>query len=124
MAQNPHIEASQCVWCLVKTPGDHSLASARAQNDALQGADELTEVDFAQHDSTSLGMDLDQALATLSSTVRLCVVLSYQAGMSHAEIAGAMELPLGTVKSHILRGTKRLQQILAAYADEPRPEKS
>lgn len=94
------------------------------KNDPLQGADELTEVNFAQHDSTSLGMDLDQALATLSSTVRLCVVLSYQAGMSHAEIAGAMELPLGTVKSHILRGTKRLQQILAAYTDEPRPEKS
>ena len=75
-----------------------------------------------QRDATSLGMDLDQALAELTDTERLCVVLSYQEGLSHAEIAELTDLPLGTVKSHILRGSKRLRQILSAYADEPDPE--
>ena len=94
------------------------------KKDALRGADELTKVELAQHDSTSVGMDLDRALATLSNTVRLCVVLSYEEGMSHREITDLIDLPLGTVKSHILRGTKRLQQILSAYGDQPDPEKS
>ncbi len=88
------------------------------KKDALRGADELTGVELTQHNPTSMGMDLDQALATLASPVRLCVVLSYNEGMSHSEIAELMELPLGTVKSHINRGTQRLQQILAAYRDK------
>jgi RNA polymerase sigma-70 factor (ECF subfamily) len=87
------------------------------KKDALRGADEVTDSELTQHDSTSLGMDLDAALATLSDTVRLCIVLSYQEGMSHREIAEVVDMPLGTVKSHIARGTKRLQQVLSAYRD-------
>ena len=60
-------------------------------------------------------MDLDRALATLPEAVRLCVVLSYHEGMTHGEIAAFTELPLGTVKSHITRGTEKLRQILSAY---------
>ena len=88
------------------------------KKDALRGADELTEAELAQHDSTGMGMDLSRALETLSGPVRLCIVLSYQEGMSHAEIADAMDIPLGTAKSNILRGTKRLQQILSAYRED------
>ncbi|MCZ6659111.1 MAG: sigma-70 family RNA polymerase sigma factor [Gammaproteobacteria bacterium] len=94
------------------------------KKDVLRSADELAEVELAQHDSTSVGMDLDRALAALSNTVRLCVVLSYEEGLSHTEITKLMDLPLGTVKSHILRGTTRLRQILSAYSDQPSPEKS
>ena len=60
-------------------------------------------------------LDLDSALAELAPNVRLCVVLSHQEGMTHGEIAAATELPLGTVKSHIARGTARLRELLAAY---------
>lgn len=88
------------------------------RNDTLRDAQELGDGELAQLDSTSLGMDLDQALATLPEMVRLCIVLSYQEGMKHAEIAETTALPLGTVKSHILRGTKRLRQLLSAYRDD------
>ncbi len=94
------------------------------KKDALRGAGELAEDDLAQHDSTGTRMDLDRALATLSDRVRLCVVLSYHWGMSRREIAEIMELPVGTVKSHVHRGTQRLKQILAAYRDTPRAETS
>ena len=94
------------------------------KHDALREADELNEAENSQHDSNVESMDLDSALDTLPDTVRLCVILSYQEGMSHREIMEATELPLGTVKSHINRGTQRLRQILSAYQDEASVEES
>jgi RNA polymerase sigma-70 factor (ECF subfamily) len=59
------------------------------------------------------GLDLERALARLGPAERLCVVLAHGEGMTHAEIAGATGLPLGTVKSHVLRGTEKLKRICA-----------
>jgi RNA polymerase sigma-70 factor (ECF subfamily) len=66
-------------------------------------------------EAMSTGIDIDRALALLPERVRLCVVLSYHEGMSHREIAELTDTPLGTVKSHVARGTKQLQQFLADY---------
>ena len=94
------------------------------KSDTLQSATELTDDEVSQHESTGESMDLNRALLTLPATVRVCVVLSYEEGMSHAEISGAMKLPLGTVKSHILRGTQRLQKILSVYREETEVQQS
>jgi RNA polymerase sigma-70 factor (ECF subfamily) len=91
-------------------------------NDALRDADEHDETHLPQRDTTSVSMDLDRALATLSNPVRLCIVLSYHERMTHEEIAVLSELPLGTVKSHIRRGTQRLQHLLCAYQETASPE--
>ena len=88
------------------------------RNDVMRDADEYDKTDRAQEDVTSVAMDLDRALAALSNRVRICVVLSYHEGMTHEEIAKHTKLPLGTVKSHIRRGTQRLQSLLSAYADK------
>ena len=58
---------------------------------------------------TAARMDLDQALAGLPEAERVCVTLCYGAGFSHAEAAAALEMPLGTVKSHVKRGLDRLR---------------
>ena len=58
-------------------------------------------------------MDLDEALKTLSESERVCVSLCHGAGMSHPEIAAAMNLPLGTVKSHVKRGLDKLRARLS-----------
>jgi RNA polymerase sigma-70 factor (ECF subfamily) len=59
------------------------------------------------------GVDLERALARLGAAERLCVVLAHGEGMTHAEIAEATRLPLGTVKSHVLRGSEKLKKIYA-----------
>lgn len=87
------------------------------KNDALRNADDLDETESGNTESKSMGLDLDNALATLPATVRLCIVLSYHDGMSHTQISELTQLPLGTVKSHINRGTKQLQILLAAYTE-------
>jgi RNA polymerase sigma-70 factor (ECF subfamily) len=62
-------------------------------------------------------LDLDAALAMLPPDARLCVVLAYSEGMSHAEISGSTGMPLGTVKSHVTRGAARLRELLHAYGE-------
>lgn len=58
-------------------------------------------------------IDLERALALLKPDERLCVVLAHGEGMTHPEIAAAAGMPLGTVKSHILRGSEKLKRIIA-----------
>lgn len=58
-------------------------------------------------------IDLDEAMKALSPAERLCVSLCYGAGVSHVEAAEAMNLPLGTVKSHVKRGLDKLRLRLA-----------
>ena len=87
------------------------------RGDPLRHAEEHAEHDSAQQSAISVALDLDRALATLPGDVRLCIVLAYHERMTHAEIAEFTGLPLGTIKSHIRRGAKRLQEELAAYMD-------
>lgn len=58
-------------------------------------------------------LDLDEALKTLSHGERLCVSLCYGADWSHAEAAEALNIPIGTVKSHVKRGLDKLRARLA-----------
>ena len=55
---------------------------------------------------------LEAALAELSPEQRAAVTLCLAEGWSHGEAAEALDLPLGTVKSHVARGRDRLLQSL------------
>lgn len=85
------------------------------KNDPLRETSDKTDAGEAQEETASISMDLDRALATLKEPVRLCIVLSYHEGMTHDEVADFTGLPVGTVKSHIRRGSKRLQEELKEY---------
>ena len=87
------------------------------KQDVLFDSAEFDDVYWNEQPTPGIGMDLDVALATLPESVRLCVILSYQEGMSHQEIVEATELPLGTIKSHIRRGSERLKKLLSAYSN-------
>ena len=89
----------------------------KRKNDPLRDADEHGDSDSPQSSTAGIAMDLDRALATLPEDVRLCIVLAYHERMTHTEIAEFTGVPLGTIKSHIRRGTKKLQEELAAYMD-------
>lgn len=67
--------------------------------------------------ASEMRLDLDRAMARLSAPERLCVGLCHGAGMTHEEIAKSLGAPLGTVKSHVLRGVKKLRVLLAPSAE-------
>jgi len=64
---------------------------------------------------TGLKMDIEAAMNTLPAECRAVVILCLVHGMSHSEAATATELPLGTIKSHVARGKRKLKTFLAAY---------
>jgi RNA polymerase sigma-70 factor (ECF subfamily) len=90
------------------------LAHVRSPNGREEQVDAVDSPD-SQTVSSHEQLDLDRALARLSADERLCIVLAYSEGMSHSEIVEATGLPLGTVKSHIRRGSERLRGLLHAY---------
>jgi RNA polymerase sigma-70 factor (ECF subfamily) len=84
----------------------------RAALDPVAEAEEEADAP-SEGESHAVGrLDLDAALATLSPGERLCVSLCYGAGLSHAETAETLKVPLGTVKSHVKRGMDKLKQRL------------
>jgi RNA polymerase sigma-70 factor, ECF subfamily len=92
------------------------LQHIRSLRQSLADPEEDLESLPAPDSSVEERLDLDAALAQLPPAPRLCTVLAYGEGMSHAEIAEVTGLPLGTVKSHITRGAARLRKQLRAYA--------
>ena len=95
-----------------------------AHNIDAQEAEEQLESIPARQVGSTVAMDLDRALAHLQHPQRLCIVLSYHDGMTHEEIAGTTGMPLGTVKSHIRRGTQHLQHLLSDYRKTSRPREA
>lgn len=67
-------------------------------------------------------MAIDDALAALPEEFRIAVVLRDHLGLDYAEIANALDLPPGTVRSRISRGRARLADLLAPLAEDGNPQ--
>jgi RNA polymerase sigma-70 factor (ECF subfamily) len=63
-------------------------------------------------------IDVERALATLPEPERVALIHCFQLDLSHAEAAGVLGWPLGTLKSHVARGKARLRERLAAWQGE------
>ncbi len=64
----------------------------------------------------ALRHDLMQSLQLLPLHERSAIVLCCQNGLSHDEAARVLDIPLGTVKTNVLRGREKLKRILAVWA--------
>ena len=83
----------------------------------LVGVDETqwqSELD-PQTVDPALRHDLMHALKLLPLHERTAVLLCCQQGLSHDEAAKVLDIPLGTVKTNVLRGREKLKKTLAAW---------
>ncbi len=64
----------------------------------------------------ALDLEIEEALAELPEAFREAVVLCDIHGLAYNEIAEALDIPIGTVRSRIARGRSQLQSMLAEYA--------
>lgn len=63
-------------------------------------------------------IDLIQSLQILRPIERTAILLFYMEEKTHPEIAKIMQIPLGTVKTHILKGKEKLGNYLKANGYE------
>lgn len=82
-------------------------------------AEDAQEDEAGPTPDPSRRLDLDEAMKDLAEAERICVTFCYGAGLSHAEAAEALNLPLGTVKSHVKRGLDKLRARLAPETGAP-----
>ena len=62
--------------------------------------------------------DLMHALSLLPLHERSAILLCCQNGLSHEEAARVLDIPLGTVKTNVLRGREKLKRTLAAWGPD------
>lgn len=62
--------------------------------------------------------DLERAVDALPEPFRVVLVMTDVQGFSYREVADALELPLGTVKSRLARGRSLLQEALWRQGEE------
>ena len=63
----------------------------------------------------ALRHDLMYALNLLPLHERSAILLCCQNGLTHDEAARVLEIPIGTVKTNVLRGREKLKRALAAW---------
>ena len=83
--------------------GDPGLGDEPVEPDVLAGIDARAQAGA-----------LHRCLQLLDDNQRRCVVLAFVDGFSHAEIAGRLAAPLGSVKSWVRRGLIALKGCLEA----------
>ena len=55
---------------------------------------------------------LEKAIAQLPDQQRLLIAAHYLNGVQYEALAEALDIPLGTVKTHLYRAKKRLRELL------------
>jgi RNA polymerase sigma-70 factor (ECF subfamily) len=87
-------------------------AQARRKEAAQQKQAAAADKPGETAEPMEFSLDLQKALARLSGEERAAVLLCDAAGFSHAEAAGAMNAPLGTVKTYVARAREKMRAAL------------
>lgn len=84
------------------------LQSIRQSNVRDERESAWQQVQETGSKTIDLSLDLEKALATLKREERSALTLCFSHGYTHEEACVIMEMPLGTLKSHIARGKVKL----------------
>ena len=110
--------ATNC-WLADARKRKEELLGDRADAIASEDEDTMTHVAHEVHadhaKGATLRMDLERAMAALSDGERAAIVQCYHNDLTHEEAAYVLGCPVGTVKTHVLRGKQKLKAALEAY---------
>ena len=96
-------------------------SEVRKKHEVLLADENLpaTEVEHhyveAESHQTGLRYDLTRAMAQLTEAERAAIIQCYYHDLSHDEAAYVLGIPIGTVKTHILKAKEKMRTALADY---------
>lgn len=73
----------------------------------------------AEPHAPELVLDLCAAMQRLPENQRLALLYCAQLGLTHEEAAEVLDMPLGSVKTHVARGKIRLRELLSGWLPDP-----
>ena len=85
------------------------MAARQRKLEPLDTVDDIAQMPRVDPDTH---LDLESALARLSLAERAALTVCAALGHSHEEGAEILEMKLGTLKSHVLRGREKLRRML------------
>ena len=91
-----------------------SMAYGRAKGRlelSMQQTSSCTQNSATEHEQADMGRVLGEHLTLLPVAQKQVIELAFLQGMSQREVAQATQTPLGTVKTRIELGLKRLRQV-------------
>lgn len=83
-----------------------------ARRRKLESLDEAADTAVAVTPPADARLDLERGLAQLSLPQRAALTVCYALGYSNDEAARILDMPVGTLKSHVARGRERLKALL------------
>lgn len=94
-----------------------STRAARRRDDVALQEQPLVEEPLAEAEiqRQELGTQMRQLLRQLPSEQREAIELAFFGGLTHSQVAARLGVPLGTIKSRILMGMRKLRQGLDTY---------
>jgi RNA polymerase sigma-70 factor (ECF subfamily) len=89
----------------------------RKKQDIILDDDHLPEPEPVETESNHTGMkrDLQRAMEGLTDGERNAILQCYYNDLSHEEAAYVLDMPLGTVKTNILKAKEKMRARLGAY---------
>jgi RNA polymerase sigma-70 factor (ECF subfamily) len=106
-------ESSFSTWLHAIGYSRFLMSKRQRQFETLELVEDATVADIQA--SSDAKIDLENAMTRLSASERAVVTLHFGSQFTHEEVAQILDLPLGTVKSHVLRGREKLQKLLQAW---------
>lgn len=108
-------EGSEASWLLRIAWREFLDSRRKHRREHLTDVDDI-DPDSAARTSRITERDVRRALRGLSDDERVAIAACFYEGLTHDEAATALEMPLGTLKSHVARAREKLRGPLAAYA--------
>lgn len=102
------IVANVCLQDQARPAATHRMVSL---DDDARGSVPASSSD-RQFGDLELRDRLEKAIARLPAHYRLLVAAHYLDGVQYDDLAAAMQLPLGTLKTHLFRAKQQLRRIL------------
>lgn len=117
-----HPEKGKAITWMITVTRNKALDKLRALKSRPQETQtnyeglEFATIAMQPDDNTQLNEEVSSlmhCLRTMKAEQRECIVLAYYYGYTHTELATKLNQPLGTVKTWISRGQRKIHQALA-----------
>jgi len=108
------ITRNRCIDRLRARQRRHRVLEAMAQEAAAISPAQVAAIEGGLNEEDTAV--IRSAVETLPAGQRQAIEMAFFGGMSHGEIAAALNEPLGTIKARIRRGMLKLREDLQAHA--------